>query len=320
MIQQDNFFDKKFCMQTIQKNATSLLSMINVERPKKGETTCPKDTKSCGGGDKIICLPESSTCPINSVKLLTNSEARSFTDKVAFGPDHSIVFKSDADASPIVNIRIEPFNPCVDQYFFQAGLNNQDNSIYQQFDFNFFIRGRDFDTEVNESGPEFMDLFVEKVAQVKRQNKCPYDENVDSYFNLEFEKANEAQFPLSLLDIMDYNSLKDVLSDIPGYAEEAYKNNSAVFPDMYVKGAEFTDASCDMPSVIDKLFNFQIKYFRQPLSLATSSKVWLILLIFFLAFAPFIIGILFSCISVISVLLMLAVFAVLLIGSRLRLN
>ena len=45
---------------------------------------------------------------------------------------------------PITSLQLEIDKPCMDSYFFQSGLANADNSIYQNYDFNYFNEGQDY--------------------------------------------------------------------------------------------------------------------------------------------------------------------------------
>jgi hypothetical protein len=77
---------------------------------------------------------------------------------------------------------------------------------------------------------EILNLFGTETRDFKFKNKCPYDPNIEKYLSTKFVKANENEFPLSLLDIMESNGLKVVLENTRGFSETAYQANSAVKP------------------------------------------------------------------------------------------
>jgi hypothetical protein len=59
-------------------------------------------------------------------------------NKVAFGKTF-IEWSSTSNNGPIASLNLEIEKPCFESHSFQSGLANNDNSIYQFTDFNFFV-------------------------------------------------------------------------------------------------------------------------------------------------------------------------------------
>ena len=103
MIQQDIFFDKKYCMKTL-KNGDVPYKISNVERPSSESSGCSAGNKTCGSGQNQICVPSTIACPINGLQLMPKAEAHFFTNHVPFGDQYGLVFKNDGADLPLVSV------------------------------------------------------------------------------------------------------------------------------------------------------------------------------------------------------------------------
>ena len=94
------------------------LKMSNVDRPSYSGSQCYGGNKTCGTGTYQVCVPQTSSCPINYIKLLPNSEAKSYSKKVPLGSSYKLVFKDDGKDLPVVNTKLQIDTPCMESYFF----------------------------------------------------------------------------------------------------------------------------------------------------------------------------------------------------------
>jgi hypothetical protein len=126
MIQMDTFFGKRFCMKTLMFDENTPYSMQNAEKVSDG--SCPTGTKQCGSGKKVVCIKDGVQCPVNSVSFTSSGDAGA--NSVPFGDAHALNWDTEGETMPLVSLKLEISTPCTYSYFFQSGLENEDNSIY----------------------------------------------------------------------------------------------------------------------------------------------------------------------------------------------
>ena len=101
------FYGKKYCL----KSYNSKIKKIDMKNSRKESSGCLSSEKKCSG----ICIDSSNSCPVNSIKLVSNSQAPQ--NSLAFGPNHSLVFSSSGSSMPITSVQLLLTNPCSNSYF-----------------------------------------------------------------------------------------------------------------------------------------------------------------------------------------------------------
>ena len=89
---------------------------------------CTSGFKNCNG----VCFElvyRGAECPINDLRILTNSEAQNWKNQLPFGNSHKIIWSNTAEnQAPVTDVTLSLDTPCSASYFQQAGIDDLKSS------------------------------------------------------------------------------------------------------------------------------------------------------------------------------------------------